>query len=718
MQFALGQELHFSDKNAVAIPWVTVVNTNQNLKLISNKNGVVSTSQFKDGDRLIALAFGYNTDTLVYSSGLSTWTLQVKNHQLGEAVVTAQYDSIDSRKSLNKVRVIDGTEMAARGAITLDDVLKNEINFRVGNDFVLGSSLSIQGVGGEGVLIMVDGVPVVGRLDGNIDLSQINVSQVERVEIVEGPLSVNYGSNAIGGTINIITKAPKTNSKAVSIDTYTESTGHFNGSANVELGWKKQSVKLGFGRNYFDGWTEGDDPFYHQRSNIADSSRAQTWNPKTQYFGDFKFRQIVDKGFIELFGSYFDEEIINRGTPRGVYGETAFDDYYRTRRIDGGLRGQKEFSRDWNGRVVFGYNKFIRNKDTYLTDLTGVESELSADPGLIDTSEVSAYMSRGSMIKQWNPTIQAEFGYDLRFEKATGKRIGADDEIGDYALFATATWKIHPLVSVKPGIRKSYNTRYDAPWVPSLNALYTPFENIQVRASYAMGFRAPSIKELDFDFVDINHNIQGNEDLEAETSQNLALSVKSTAAKFGWELTGYYNDIENLITLAQISGTEYSYVNIGQRRTTGANASITSSVKWADVKLSFATNGVQNKLSNGDFSPLTFSPEVAFQTSVKLFDTGCTLHAYYKYNGKRKSIFIGEDETLSEQYVDAFSNLDLSVSRKLWKDKVYLLVGAKNIFDVTSLNSTVSGGAHQGGGEFLVANGISYFATLKFNFNL
>ena len=58
----------------------------------------------------------------------------------------------------------------------------------------------------ENVKIMVDGIPIIGRLDGNIDLGQINLDNIERVEIIEGPMSVSYGSDALGGVINLITK--------------------------------------------------------------------------------------------------------------------------------------------------------------------------------------------------------------------------------------------------------------------------------------------------------------------------------------------------------------------------------------------------------------------------------------------------------------------------------------------------------------------------------
>jgi outer membrane receptor for ferrienterochelin and colicins len=74
---------------------------------------------------------------------------------------------------------------------------------------VYGSSVSINGISGEGVKILVNGVPMVGRIDGKIDISQINLTNVERIEIVKGPQSVIYGTDALGGVINIITKEQK-----------------------------------------------------------------------------------------------------------------------------------------------------------------------------------------------------------------------------------------------------------------------------------------------------------------------------------------------------------------------------------------------------------------------------------------------------------------------------------------------------------------------------
>lgn len=124
-------------------------------------------------------------------------------------MVTGQYGANTADQSVYKVRVIDESRIKAQGAVNLRDVLTNDLNIRLSNDPVLGSSLTMMGVGGENIKILIDGVPMVGRTNGNIDLSQINLNNVERIEVVEGPLSVSYGTNALGGAINLITKKTK-----------------------------------------------------------------------------------------------------------------------------------------------------------------------------------------------------------------------------------------------------------------------------------------------------------------------------------------------------------------------------------------------------------------------------------------------------------------------------------------------------------------------------
>src|SRR5690606_29850424 len=122
------------------------------------------------------------------------------------------------------------------------------------------------------------------------------------------------------------------------------------------------------------------------------------------------------------------------------------------------------------------------------------------------------------------------------------------------------------------------NSAYATIPIPSIHTKFT-LQSWTLRASYARGFRAPSIKELYFEFIDINHNIIGNADLKAEQSNNFQLNISKgfqfKKRELDLELKTFYNDIRNQITLQVTEGTmEYSYFNLARSQTTGVNFSV------------------------------------------------------------------------------------------------------------------------------------------------
>src|SRR5690606_31303934 len=103
------------------------------------------------------------------------------------------------------------------------------------------------------IKILMDGVPIGGREGGNIDLSQFNVYNIERIEIIQGPMSIMYGSDALGGVINLISKNTK-KKIGLSGEAYYESVGKYNFNLTATKTFGKHSLSIGGGRNYFDGY--------------------------------------------------------------------------------------------------------------------------------------------------------------------------------------------------------------------------------------------------------------------------------------------------------------------------------------------------------------------------------------------------------------------------------------------------------------------------------
>ncbi len=675
--------------------------------------------------RITLSSIGYTTliDTLS-SNQNRTYFLSPENTSLNEVVITGQYSPNNPENAIHKVRIIDRKRIELQGAQNLRDVLNNELNVRISQDNILGSSMSLQGMSGQNVKILIDGVPVIGRLDGNIDLSQINLNNVERIEIIEGPLSVNYGTNALAGTINIITKKTQSSAFSSSITTYYESIGQYNLAARIGLSRKKTTVSVFGGRNYFDGWRMSDARFYKEENALADSNRYMDWKPKEQYFGTAMFQQQWRTLNIGLTSDLFYEKITNKGKPRAPYYETAFDDYYRTYRFNNSINITGKLSPNYNITAIAAYNYFQRIKNTYYNDLTTLKQTLTDNAEDQDTSTFKTGMSRASISNTKDSSqLHYEIGYDLNQEIAEGKRIKNEKQyLGDYALFGSLEYSPFETLTIRPGLRFAYNTVYIAPVIPSLN-IKLNIKKITLRASYAKGFRAPSLKELYFYFVDINHNIQGFEALKAERSDNYSISVNAqqlvNQKTYKADLTFFYNDIHDMITLAQTSGANYTYTNIGTYKTKGINLNTEMAINHFKLAIGGSYMGRYNELSTQkDIEKYNYSPEFRSNVLYEFKKSALNIAFFYKYTGILYGYGINAQEQLYQTRTQDFHTADVSITKSLWKKRVRVCLGSKNLFDVKTISSNSSSGAHsQSSSSIPVSMGRTYFLKVEFTFN-
>ncbi len=667
-------------------------------------------------------------------SVISSTTSLADTVALSDVVVTAQYQPNTIDKSTYKIKVIDAEKIQSLAAINLKDALSNELNIRFSQDPVLGSGMSLQGLSGQNVKILIDGVAMIGRQNGNLDLSQININNIERIEIVEGPLSVSYGTNALAGVINIITKKPKSNSLGAGVNLYYETNNTYNAGLNFLVKKKYHGIVLNLNRNYFNGWNINDKYYFIPDKTLADTNRYKSWKPKEQYFGDVQYSFEKRRFKFNYRAAYFNELIVNRGFPQKPYYETAFDDYYKTQRIDNTIYTNFKFKNFKSFNNTIAYNYYHRDKTTYYKNLTDLSEQLSSDASLQDTAIFTQAMARGSFISSkpyetWNDTtvkhnlLNYDLGYDLNYNYALGKRIkNKTQTIGDYALFASA--EIQPIKNfiLRPGIRYTYNTVYKSPLTPSFNIKYNT-SNWTFRASYAKGFRAPDLKELYFEFVDINHNIFGNTDLKAEQSDNYNLNMKFAKKKsksdYSIDVSGFYNEINNLITLALISGSKYTYINIGEFKSYGSSLNGTFTYKQLILSAGTSIIARYNELSS-DFSNIekfSYTPEARASAQYKIAKWKTNLNCFYKYTGKLPGYNQDSEGNLSQTFVQDFHMLDANLSKHLFKNRLVINLGVKNILNVNNVRASISGGAHSGNSSSTpIAMGRTYFIKLQYVF--
>lgn len=648
--------------------------------------------------------------------------------ELEEVVVTGQYKPQSLKNSVYQIKVIGKDRILKQGATRLQDVLKNELNMRFSQDLATGgSAITMLGLSGQNVKILVDGLPVTGRqgVNNEFDISQIDINSIERIEIVEGPMSVIYGADALAGVINIITKKAAKANLSVTARLHEETVGNEYGikqgihNQQVGLSWKRNYWELGgsFAHNYFGGWKD------------TAIERELVWHKKDQ---------LITNGFIgynngKLNLRYridgLDEVITNPGNfiqfDRRSGDTLANDQEYLSRRLMHQVQGSYFANSRLSFQLQSSYTDYRRQ--VFSTTVSKKTGAVNLDPGEGRQSVVdfTGFTFRGTALYKLSDVFSVQPGVDINIDKGNGERLKAgSNEVNDYAFFITSEITPSDKISIRPGFRFIKNSVYDAPPViPSINVKFLLAKDLDLRVSYARGFRSPSLRELYFSFFDANHQVIGNPDLKAETSNSFTASLglkkgSSDGLMYSVQLGGFYNDVKNLIdyVFTQSSDTAKLY-NVYRSKTSGITLTSTARYKKWNFSAGVGYTGFNNEQYDADKSlpTMVWSAEANATAGYSFSSIGLDVNLFYKFTGKRpRYVTSGTDLILAK--TNSFHIADLTVSKKV-VSFLSVNAGVRNLFDVDRISSTfVNGGIHSGGG-LNVATGRSYFASLLFNWD-
>ena len=676
-------------------------------------------NEIKERSAIAISCVGYITlrDTLSPGTG-KVLRLIPTVFNINEVVITGQYSPERADKSIYKVDVINSRQIENKAANTMAELLNDQVNMRVSQGGVLGTSLSMQGLSGENVKFLVDGVPMIGRMDGNIDLNTIVLTNVDHVEIIEGPMSVIYGSNALAGVINVITKENKKNRLTAYVNSYLESVGAFNFSGGASANFGSHGVSFTGGRNFFGGYTVPG----------LDHGRAQTYKPRRQYFfsGYYMFTHRNLK--IKLAGQYFNEYLQDKGNLLPPYFETAFDSYFTTMRYNMHLDMYLNLPRKHYLTFMGAYSSYSRIKEKYYKDLTNMNEIQTTNPDDQDTTDMASWVSRITYSKNNNEKrLNFQSGFDFNNESGSGKRILDHNQvINDFALFGSLKWDLIPSLSLQPGIRLIYNSKFNAPVVYALSGRYAFNDCLSLRLSYSKGFRSPAIKELYLYFMDVNHNVQGNQNLGSETSNNANVNLNYTreSRRYSWsaDLSGFYNHVKNNILLAQAdsNSTLYTYINVDQYNALSSQLNLSFFYYPAlTIRMGFSETGRNYHFDDqNQNTSFYFTPDFSTNVSYQFIGPAITLALNYKYTGKTPQ-FLVEKSSITEGYIDPYHSMDFTAMKGLFNNMLTISTGVKNIFNVTTVGAAgVSGGAHTSSGDAqAIGWGRTLFLKLSYNFN-
>lgn len=639
-------------------------------------------------------------------------------------VMTGNIKPTIKTETVHSVKIISAATIERQGAVNLFDVLSKELNVRVSNDNILGSSMSLQGITGQNIKILMDGIPITGRENGNIDLSQLNLTNIDRIEIIEGPLSVIYGTDALGGVINLISKNIMLDSaKPVAAygHSYIESTKNYNFGGGVIFKVKDVDFGASLNRNFFGGF------------NLDPETRVMIWKPKQQVFGSFSITAQTKKLKVRFKTDIFSEKIENRGIPVINHLEAyAYDEYYLTNRIINSLNLEYKINKTTYWNVLSSFSFYQRDKVTYRKDLTEESNNMQVvpSPDANSTNSFLNFMSRGSYSKIASKQVSYQLGYDINFNSAFGTKIESDKgRMNDYAMYACAELKPFKGFNIKPGFRASYNTRYSAPFIPSIQMMYN-YGKFTYRFAYGRGFRAPGLKELYLYFVDYNHNIKGNPDLKSELSDNLSGAIVyenkySKSLSVSVSNNYFMNLIYNQIALVATNpiALEYTYRNVDNFKSMGTNLNM--DINYRNFK--FSTGGSYTGYYNNAFEMVGkkkyfWTPELRNQVTYKfnnIVQAGSTsISLYHKFNGQTIGYALDDTRNVISTYTQSFHILDMTLNQNLLKRKISITLGCKNLLNVRNIRSTgVANSFHSSGSNTTpISIGRSIFTQINFKF--
>ena len=615
---------------------------------------------------------------------------------LKEVVVTAQYAPQKLQNSIYPVRSIYIAEVGKQPATHLRELLISELNLDIAQKSVIGASVEMQGLSKENIKILIDGIPVIGRLNGTIDLNQIPLNNVQRLEIIEGPVSVYYGTDALGGVINLITDPKAHNKWDGQISVYHESikASQITGSIGTRI--KGVTLKANAGTYFFDGL-----------STATEEERNLNWEERKQYFGDLIIGTRIKDIHLNYSGRINQDVIFSLGNP-GRHGKI-YDKTYYTNRWNHSLQLTGDLQKKWHIKADAYWLNYKRFHDTYNVDPVSFDKELSDMDTRDNNAVVYRHTGMKAQISQVNNVGKMKFamGVEANNEYTSGARIlNEKQDINTVALFGSFNYKWNKW-QFQPEARFTYNDAYGSLLSPAFHLKWDLGKTGKLRFSYAKGFRAPSIKELYLDFhIQAGPNtyiIEGNDQLQVEESNSFNLHYSATQLfknhmKLHVEPSVFYNEVSHLIALSEMKNFLRHYINMEKFKSLGGKIRLRFKSKKMTASTGLAWVGRYNKFSDAyESKEFLFSPEVVTALTYRYDKIHLTASISNKYTGEREGFYIDETTgNLSKTMRKSFNVMDFTLNKSLFNKKLLLSGGVKNIFDVKDVETINElGGAHQ-----------------------
>jgi len=458
--------------------------------IASNSNGDFSVTSLYPGKYFLSVTHaGYHTytDTItidlvsINSRNIILYPSTSKNIDAVEVNAKKNvFESTDQLLQLNRaampVQIISRQMIELMGSRRLDEVLKEQTGIAIVNNIGGGSrstGVQLQGFGSEYVMVLIDGQPMVGRNNGNFDLSRISVSNIERIEIVKGASSCLFGSDALGGAINIITRH-----------------GAVEPQAQLSLNYGSLQI--------VDATIDAEAPFAHQRGSIHLSSNFYRTN-------GFNTNPYLQSGQSSPPYRNFDNQVrLRYQLAKNTYIGTSIRYGTRTSNMS------KNWSSEWTGHdnqsekdlnyslsLEHNFRSGVKSVTRYYLSRYDVD-QFNKWQGQSNNSELSfiqtVHRLEQQLAKSYRNGINLTAGFGGSIEQMDDASIGSIPNQNSLFAYIQGDKRFFEKLDVRAGLRYDHTASYGGKLNPSAGLQYYFNEKISIKTGIGSGFKAPDYR--------------------------------------------------------------------------------------------------------------------------------------------------------------------------------------------------------------------------------
>lgn len=657
-----------------------------------------------------------------------------------EVVVTASKNEEGVEDTPISVEVVTEQEIHKLGAATLRDIFEKTPGVFVNPGL---GEMSVRGAGAFGTLVLIDGRRIAGERSYKYELNHIGAGMIERIEIVKGPMSVLYGSEAIGGIINIITKRPtETTRGSINLRGGSNFDGEgerYSVDGNVRGSIDRLRYSAYFSAMKSQPYTEqevgsttvkngdtwvapstvtGGKPWSDIKANIKDSYTANTtYQDDADVFNiggtleyaltdrldiGIDYSYINDDRTLEFIGENYPSNYMQSGKQIPVK-NIPIREVLDTHRHDAAGRLTWKAADNLELRWL-SYGSWY-HKDDVLSPVYYEDLGYTGRPDGGGTCHGDVTTTSHEFVADWAAGMghKVLFGaeyLDARRESPwfTADKTNSEITALTRSVYLQDKWSLSDRFDVVPGLRFDSYSDFDDQVIGSIGAQYEFSEAAQVRASYGQGYRVPSGPELYMNRNTPKGQLLGAKtlytskktsvyDIEPEMSDNIEIGIGGKGEGWKYDLSAFYNSIDDRI--GQVAKTGYyTFENVGDATIQGIDAYLGYRLlKNLDVNTALSVMDAKNTTKN---QRLDYTPETTLSVSADYRPLSNLL-----FNA---SVFFTGDQTYEDGAgarlkADSYTFVNLKAS---WMPKAVpggeLYAGVDNLFDDSvdkELGSTV-----------------------------